>query len=290
MWPQKVGIPHWFCKTNGEKSEESIKNTSPLIDFNKNSKGTDLSCCYILKKIYQDWRKSQLTLVEGTPSNCWLLGKLTHFFLPNPSLCKGNICHIRSSSFGPERGKGTNHQAREKKRRWVRYSQVTRGCIVEDPMEKMTKKIQINMSSAEERGLTTAQGCSVLVAWIYLGNGAELGIPKRKAMLGVQRRKIKLFIFTHNHPVSYEWSLSIFPLGKIKAQIPHSELGFLKELEAGPGLDCISASSLSQLLWHNRPSSRVCRCSLHVGLGHCRSFCLVQQEVCTVCGMLLSYF
>lgn len=31
-------------------------------------------------------------------------------------------------------------------------------------MEKMTKKIQINMSSAEERGLTTAQGCSVLVA------------------------------------------------------------------------------------------------------------------------------
>lgn len=96
-----------------------------LLEKKKLVKAQTFSVAIYLKK-YQDWGKSQLTLMEVTPSNCWLLGKLTHLFLPNPSLCKGNSCHIRSSSFGPEREKGTNHQAREKKMKWVRYSQVNR--------------------------------------------------------------------------------------------------------------------------------------------------------------------
>lgn len=106
-------------------------------------------------------------------------------------------------------------------------------------------------------------------------------------MPGVQRRKRKSIIFTHNHPVSYEWSLSIFPLGKIKAQIPHLELRFLEELKAWPGLDYILCSSVSQLLWHKWLGPRVCRSSV---LLHCWFPRLVWQEVGTVCGLRPSSF
>lgn len=139
-----------------------------------------------------------------------------------------------------------------------------------------------------------SQGFSMLIEWMHLEKQSwRVGgwrCSKEKSNVRSSKKENKNIILTHNHPVSHEWSLSIFPLGKIKAQIPPLELGFLEELKAWPGLDYILCSFVCQVLWHKWLGSRVCCCFLRVGLPHRRFLRLVQQEVSTVCRMLLSYF
>lgn len=63
---------HQICKENREKSEESIKNPTSLIDLKKKKKvkAQAFPDAIYLKKNIKIEGKSQLTWVEVTPSNC----------------------------------------------------------------------------------------------------------------------------------------------------------------------------------------------------------------------------